>query len=168
VGHPTFLLGNFLMAHPVIPSILELAAPVAESLGLAVANAVFRTNQSPPVLRLDVRSLTQDTGLEDCERMSRAFEPVLDEAKLISEAYVLEVSSPGVSRTLESDRDFISFKGFPVSVQADMADGGPKQWHGNLLGRDETGVKISLKGRTVKIPRAAITQVQLAEGHTEY
>jgi ribosome maturation factor RimP len=155
------------MSHPVIPSILELAAPVAAALELAVVNAVFRTNQSPPVLRLDVRSLTQDTGLEDCARMSRAFEPVLDEAKLIPEAYVLEVSSPGVSRSLETDRDFISFKGFPVSVQADAADGGQQQWHGNLLGRDETVVKISLKGRTVKIPRAVITQVQLAEGQAE-
>jgi ribosome maturation factor RimP len=152
------------MAHPVIPSILDLAAPVAESIGLAVVNAVFRTNQSPPVLRLDVRNLTQDTGLADCERMSRAFEPVLDESKLIPEAYVLEVSSPGLSRTLESDRDFISFKGFPVLVQADTADGGQQQWHGNLLGRDETVVKISLKGRTIKIPREPITQVQLVEG----
>jgi ribosome maturation factor RimP len=152
------------MAHPVIPSILDLAAPVAESIGLAVVNAVFRTNQSPPVLRLDVRNLTQDTGLADCERMSRAFEPVLDESKLIPEAYVLEVSSPGLSRTLESDRDFISFKGFPVLVQADTADGGQQQWQGNLLGRDETVVKISLKGRTIKIPREPITQVQLVEG----
>ncbi len=156
------------MAHPVIPSILELAAPVAEALGLAVVDAVFRTNQSPPVLRLDVRNLTADTGLEDCASMSRAFEPVLDEAQLIPDAYVLEVSSPGLSRSLETDRDFISFKGFPVSVETDGADGGQKQWHGNLLGRDETVVKISLKGRTVKIPRSAITQVQLAEGQTEY
>jgi ribosome maturation factor RimP len=156
------------MAHPVIPSILELAAPVAESLGLAVVNAVFRTNQSPPVLRLDVRNLTQDTGLEDCAQMSRAFDPVLDESKLIPDAYVLEVSSPGVSRLLESDRDFISFKGFPVSVETDGADGGQKQWHGNLLERDETMVRISLKGRKVKIPRTTIIQVQLAEGQTEY
>jgi ribosome maturation factor RimP len=164
---PLFLLGNFLMAHPVIPQILELAAPVAASLGLTVVHAVFRTNQSPPVLRLDVQSLTQDTGLEDCAQMSRAFEPVLDEANLIPDAYVLEVSSPGVSRQLQSDRDFISFKGFPVAVEGTEADGRQQQWHGNLLGRDETLVTISLKGRTVKIPRDRITQVQLVDGQTE-
>ncbi|MBE9029653.1 ribosome maturation factor RimP [filamentous cyanobacterium LEGE 11480] len=155
------------MAHPVIPHVLTIAAPVAASLGLAVENAVFRTNQSPPVLRLDVRSLTADTGLEDCERMSRAFEPVLDESELFPDAYVLEVSSPGVSRLLESDRDFISFKGFPVSVQTAEDFKGQQEWHGNLMGRDDTVVKISLKGRTVKIPRDVITQVQLEEGLSE-
>jgi ribosome maturation factor RimP len=167
VGDPTFFIGKISMAHPVIPEVMAIAAPVAESLGLAVVNAVFRTNQSPPVLRLDVRSLTQDTGLDDCERMSRALEPVLDESNVIPDAYVLEVSSPGLSRLLESDRDFISFKGFPVTVAATEPVNGQQQWQGNLLGRDEAVVKLSLKGRTVKIPRAVIQQVQLAEGRAE-
>ncbi|MFM2429662.1 MAG: Ribosome maturation factor RimP [Cyanobacteriota bacterium] len=155
------------MAHPVIPEVVAIAAPVAASLGLEVVNAVFRTNQSPPVLRLDVRSLTQDTGLDDCERMSRALEPVLDESNVIPDAYVLEVSSPGLSRQLESDRDFISFKGFPVTVEAHAPVNGQQQWQGNLLGRDEMVVKLSLKGRTVKIPRDQIRLVQLAEGRAE-
>lgn len=155
------------MAHPVIPQVLELAAPVAKSLDLEVVNAVFRTNQSPPVLQLDVRSLTKDTGLDDCEQMSRAFEPVLDESALFPDAYVLEVSSPGLSTTLASDRDFVSFKGFPVSVHTSAAYKGQQAWYGNLVGRDDTTVKLSLKGRTINIPRELITQVQLEEGAAE-
>jgi ribosome maturation factor RimP len=72
------------MTHPLIPQILELAAPVAERLGLEVVDVVFQTNQSPPVLRLDVRNLHhEDTGLDDCETMSQAFEAVLDTTDLI-------------------------------------------------------------------------------------
>jgi ribosome maturation factor RimP len=151
------------MTHPVIPQVLELAAPVAEPLGLAVVAATFRTNHNPPVLQLNIRNLTQDTGLDDCERMSRALEPVLDEANLFPDAYVLEISSPGLSRTLQTDRDFISFKGFPVSIQSTDPINGKNEWHGNLLGRDDKVVSVSQKGRTISIPRDQVAQVQLED-----
>ena len=60
------------MAHPLIAPILDLATPLAATLGLEVVQAVFQTNQSPPVLRLDVRRSDRDVTLEDCEAMSRA------------------------------------------------------------------------------------------------
>jgi ribosome maturation factor RimP len=155
------------MSHPVIPNVLELAAPVAESLGLTVVNAVFRTNQSPPVLRVDVRNTTGDTGLEDCAQMSRALEMVLDAAAVLPEAYVLEISSPGISRSLESDREFISFKGFPVSVTTHEPHAGSSAWSGTLIGRDEKAVRINLKGRIVAIPRDLVARVYLEEGAGE-
>ena len=85
------------MTHPIVPHILELAAPVAHNLGLEVVSAVFRTNQNPPVLRVDIRNLTQDTGMEDCTRMSRALEAYLDDEEKpnpvgMPDNYVLEVS----------------------------------------------------------------------------
>jgi ribosome maturation factor RimP len=159
--------GHLAMAHPLIPKILELAAPVAEGLGLEVVAAVFQTNQRPPVLRVDVRNLGEDTGLADCERMSRALEPVLDEAGIIADAYVLEVSSPGVSRQLESDREFISFQGFPVTVSAVDPVEGQQEWLGNLIKRDETAVHLSLKGRAIAVPRTTITRVQLSDSQSE-
>ena len=59
------------MTHPVIPAILELAQPIARGLGLEVVDAVFQTNKRPPTLRIDIRNLQQDTGLKDCEALSR-------------------------------------------------------------------------------------------------
>lgn len=155
------------MAHPLIPQILELAAPVAEDLGLEVVAAVFHTNQRPPVLRVDVRNLSEDTGLSDCERMSRSLEPVLDAAEIIADAYVLEVSSPGIGRNLDSDREFISFKGFPVIVSATDPINGPQEWSGNLVKRDDEAVYLSLKGRAIAIPRAVVSRVQLDDRGSE-
>lgn len=150
------------MAHPLIPQILELATPVATGLGLEVVDAVFYTNQSPPVLRVDIRNPNQeDTGLEDCERMSQALEVELDAADLIPDAYVLEISSPGVSEVLTRDRDFIAFKGFPVKVVATEPYNGKTQWSGHLIRRDDQAVHLSLKGRAIAIPRPLIQAVQL-------
>lgn len=151
------------MTHPLIPQIIELATPVANALGLDVVGAVFHTNQHPPVLRVDIRNLEQDTGLDDCERMSRALEAALDAADVIPDAYVLEISSPGISRSLTTDREFISFKGFPVVVTTTEPHDGQTTWVGQLLRRDEAALYLSQKGRSVSIPRHLINKVQLAE-----
>ena len=93
------------MAHPVIPQVLEIATPLATELGLEVVDAVFQTNHSPPILRIDVRNLSQtDTSLNDCERMSIALGESLETSDTLPDAYVLEVSSPGVSKDRKSTR----------------------------------------------------------------
>jgi ribosome maturation factor RimP len=152
------------MTHPLIPQILELATPIADGLGLEVVGAVLHTHQNPPVLRLDIRNPQTDTGLSDCERMSVMFEAALDQSDLIPDAYILEVSSPGVSRTLSTDREFTSFKGFPVTVTTHAPFNGHSSWVGQLVKRDERAVYLSLKGRSVTIPRDLIDAVELTDG----
>lgn len=151
------------MAHPLIPKIIDLAKPVAEDLGLELVGAVFHTNQRPPVLRVDIRNPEHDTGLDDCERMSRALETMLDTANIIPDNYVLEVSSPGISRQLSTDREFISFKGFAVLVTTSQPYEGQLEWTGLLIRRDDTAVYLNQKGRAIAIPRSLVTRVQLDE-----
>jgi ribosome maturation factor RimP len=151
------------MTHPFIPKVIEIATPVAEELGLEIVGAIFHTNQRPPVLRVDIRNPQNDTGLNDCERMSRALEASLDAAEIIPDAYVLEISSPGISRQITTDREFISFKGFPAIVSTYPAYEGQQEWTGQLIRRDETKVYLNQKGRIVEIPRSQVTKVQLDE-----
>ena len=149
------------MTHPLIPKLIDLATPVAQDLGLEVVGAVFYTNKRPPVLRVDIRNCVRDTSLEDCERMSRLLEEKLDAVDIIPDAYVLEISSPGISRELSTDREFISFKGFSVLVKTSEPYEGQKEWRGKLISRDESGVYLNRKGRAITIPRQLVTRVQL-------
>lgn len=151
------------MAHPVIPQVIEIATPIATDLGLEVVGAVFQTNQSPPVLRVDVRNLTEtDTSLNDCERMSIALGESLEVAHILPDAYVLEVSSPGVSNQLETDRDFIVFKGFAIEVTLHTPHKGKKVWVGTLLERTENKLAISQRGRRISLPNELIESVLLS------
>jgi ribosome maturation factor RimP len=152
------------MVHPLVAPILDLASPIAHSLGLEVVGVVFHTNQNPPVLRVDIQHPERDISLDDCEQMSRALEATLDTADFIPDAYVLEVSSSGVSRVLATDREFTSFKGFPVTVTSTEPYMGHQNWTGQLIRRDEKAVHISQKGRTIAIPRELISKVQLDDG----
>ena len=151
------------MAHPVIPQVIEIATPIATSLGLEVVSAVFQTNHNPPVLRVDVRNLTEtDTSLDDCERMSVALGECIEISNVLPDAYVLEVSSPGVSEQLETDRDFIVFKGFTIEVTLHTPHKDKKVWIGTLLERTEKNLAISQRGRRIALPSELVESVQLS------
>ena len=76
--------------------------------------------------------------------------------------YTLEVSSPGVSDRLETDRDFIVFKGFAIEVTLHTAHKGKKVWVGTLLERTENKLAISQKGRRIALPRELVESAQLS------
>jgi ribosome maturation factor RimP len=95
------------------------------------------------------------------ERMSRALEAALDAAEAIPFAYALEVSSPGTSRELTTDREFSAFGGFAVQVTTTELVDNKTEWQGQLIRRDETAIYLSQKGRTVTIPRAVVGKVSL-------
>ena len=149
------------MAHPLIPQITDIANPIAAELGLEVVAVVFHTHERPPSLRIDIRNLAADTGLQDCERMSRALETALDATEVIPFAYALEVSSPGTSRELTTDREFNAFSGFVVQVTTHQPLDSKTQWQGQLIRRDETKIYLSQKGRTVEILRELVSKVSL-------
>lgn len=149
------------MSHPLIAKVTEMATPIASDLGLEVVEIAFLTNESPPVLRVEVRNRENDTSVNDCEQMSRTLEAELDLSDAIPDAYVLEVSSPGISEQLTRDREYVSFKGFPVLVMTDPPYKGKEKWQGTLNRRDETTVYINQKGKIIKIPRDIIQSVQL-------
>jgi ribosome maturation factor RimP len=151
------------MVHPCIPPLLEIANPIAESLNLEIVHAVLQTNYNPPILRIDIRSQDGSTGLDHCEQMSRALEEALEQQSFLLEAYVLEVSSPGVPEILTTDQEFISFKGFPVLLAVQTPNNGVQSYRGSLLGRDDTHITINQKGRPLKFPRQQVTQVRLVE-----
>ncbi len=156
------------MSHPLIPQILQVAEEVALPLGLEVVDVVLQTNKNPVVLRVDIRNPDQNTGLDDCERMSRSLEPTLDAIDIIPYAYVLEVSSPGAERQLQGDREFIAFRGFMVTVVGtETSEGQSKSWTGHLISRNETHVTISIKGRIMNIPRELCDRVELAKMESE-
>ena len=149
------------MTHPVVPQIIELASPLAEELNLELVDAVFQTNKTPPILRIDVRNPQGDTSLENCEQMSRILEEKLDLTEIIPGAYVLEISSPGISRILTSDRDFTAFKGFAVNIKTFAPYKNKKEWKGRLQERDETAIHLNQKGKAIAIPRELVAKVQL-------
>lgn len=97
-------------------------------------------------------------GIEDCQTLSEALAEKLDEADVVPESYILEVSSPGLDRVLKKDRDFAREMGKMVDVTLYAPLEGEKLLTGRLSAYD--GDALTLEARA-PIPREKIAQVRL-------
>ncbi|MFM7236904.1 MAG: ribosome assembly cofactor RimP [Cyanobium sp.] len=159
------------LAHPLILPITALARRVAGSAGLSVKPAWLSvkevhllTHHIPMTVQVMVeRTDGGDVTLEDCAALSAPLGEALEEAGLLESAYVLEVSSPGLGDLLETDRDFSSFRGFPVDVRLrPEGAAGTTSRSGLLLERTEEAIAINVRGRTLRLPRDAVIEVRLS------
>lgn len=100
--------------------------------------------------------------IDDCEIISRALEVKLDETDPIDEAYILEVSSPGLDRVLKKDKDFIRYRGHVVDVKLYKAINKQKEFTGELVDFSEDTVTIAIDGVNTEFERSKIAMIRLA------
>ena len=105
------------MPHPLLPDLETLASSVAAAQGFELCGIQLLTHMSPMTLEVQIRhSSGADVSLDDCAGFSGVLGDALEASTLLTEAYVLEISSPGIGDQLIEDRDFQTFRGFPVEV----------------------------------------------------
>ena len=150
------------MPHPLLPALESLACRVADTTGFRVVDAQIQTHSHPCIVLVQLR--TGDGGdvtLDDCAAFSGALGEAMEAEALLSEAYVLEISSPGLSDALVEDRDFHSFRGFPIEVRFRDSDGTESTRAGLLLERDDAFLHLNVRGRRQRIPRQDVLAVSL-------
>ena len=100
--------------------------------------------------------------VDDCELVSRALSELLDKADFIPEAYILEVSSPGLGRQLKKDKHFDKSIGEEVEIKLYKPIDKKKEWMGILTSFSADTITIELEDNTLMdIPRANIALVRL-------
>ena len=146
-------------AKNIAETVRELITPVAAELGLALWDVEFLKEGARRVLRVTIDS-DEGITIEDCERMHRAIDPVLDESDPIEDSYDLEVSSPGIERDLRTDAHIDWSVGEQVELRFFAPVGGKKTLRGVLVGRDEAGnVLLEADGEVTAYARTAIAKL---------
>lgn len=136
--------------------------PALAAAGLQLVGLQLLSHRLPLTVQLLIRRRDGgDVNLDDCAAVSAPLGDALEASGLLSGEWVLEVSSPGIGDDLRSDRDFQSFRGFPVLVRLLSASGSPSERQGLLLGRDERDVLLNVRGRRLRLPRQQVLQVRL-------
>ena len=136
----------------------ELAEPIAEELGYMLWDVEYVKEGAEMVLRITIDS-EEGIGIDDCERMHRAIDPVLDEADPIENAYRLEVSSPGIERTLTRNEHFDFCLGVEVEAKLFAPFNGMKSVRGILNDNFEDSVVIVSGGDAYEIEKKAISKI---------
>lgn len=101
-------------------------------------------------------------NVDDCELISRALSDLLDEKDYIEDAYILEVSSPGLGRPLKKDKDFERSLMSEVEVKLYRAKDGQKDYRGILKSYTKEEIIIEEDGEDISFMRSEIALIRLA------
>ena len=150
------------LPHPLLPDLTSLATATAERHGFQLVSVQMLAHLKPMTLQVQIRrSNGDDVSLDDCAGFTAPMGEAIEDAALLTEAYVLEISSPGIGDYLRSDRDFQTFRSFPVDVVHKDDEGSEQRLSGTLLERTEDHVQINIRGRVKRIPRESVISVEL-------
>ena len=138
----------------------ELALKVTEPLGLELVDVEFVKEGGEYYLRFYIDK-EGGVGINDCEAASRKISDLLDEKDPISEAYILEVSSPGLFRVLKKDKDLERSIGKTVLVKFFKAIDGEKQMRGELESFDSSGISVKVDGTSRTVNRENVAKISL-------
>jgi len=136
--------------------VAELAQPVVEQADCELVDVVYEKEGSDWFLRVYIDKPGGVT-LDDCEKISRHLNEILDEKDPIPQAYYLEVSSPGLERQLKKPRDFERALGNLVEIKLYKAVDNRKRYEGELISYD--GNVLAIKTENNEILEFKVEQI---------
>ena len=145
----------------VLECIIEWIQPKLNELSLDLYDISFKKEGADKYLRITLDKEAGGVSISDCEAVSRFLDKILEEKDPIEEAYILEVSSPGVERALKKDSDFVRFAGETVDVKLYKAALGQKTIRGKLVGLVDNEVTVECEEGVKSFNKADVAQVKI-------
>ena len=144
-------------------AVREAIEPTVCELGYSIWDVEFVKEGAAYYLRIYI-DCEAGIYIEDCEKVHRAIDPVLDEADPIDRAYYLEVSSPGLGRQIKNAEQAEKVMGQRVEARFFAPDAkGRKAVVGNLVSYGESTASIELSGETLEIEIKSIAKLCLCD-----
>jgi ribosome maturation factor RimP len=142
----------------VAEAVKDLATPIAETLGYFIWDVEYVKEGARRILRITIDN-EEGITVDDCEKMHRAIDPVLDEADPIEEAYYLEVSSPGIERDLKNEMHLYACEGWQVEVKLYAPQNGSKLFRGVLCECPEGKIVIKNGDEEIVFESSAVAKI---------
>ena len=140
--------------------VAKLAQPIVEENGCQLWDVEYVREGSEYFLRL---YLDKETGVDinDCEAISRALDPILDEKDPIEGSYHFEVCSAGLERALKRPSDFERFMGSAITVKLYRPRNGLKEIPCVLRGYEDGKVTVEAGKETITFEKSEVALVRL-------
>ena len=144
----------------ITDKVTELARPVVEEEGCTLWDVEYVREAGCWYLRIYIDK-EGGVGIDDCERISRRLDPLLDEADPIPDSYVFEVGSAGAERELKRPGDFEQFMGHEIEVKTYKPINGSKAFVGELAGYADGAVTVRVGADDMTFEKNQIALVRL-------
>ena len=144
----------------ITDKVFELSKPVVEQAGCTLWDVEYVREAGTWFLRVFIDK-EGGVSITDCETISRALDPLLDEADPIPDSYVFEVGSAGAERELKRPSDFQQFMGHEVELRLYQPVGGQKAFVGTLENYEDGNVTINVGKNSMSFTKSQIALVKL-------
>ena len=146
------------MKKSVKETVREAIAPTVSELGYRMWDITYTKIGADYHLEI---TIDKDGGIniEDCERVHRAIDPILDEADPIESFYYLDVSSPGLERELRTEEHILLSIGAAVEAKLFAAKDGAKSVTGKLVSFEDGRVVIENEVGMVELEKSEISKL---------
>ena len=141
--------------------VAEFSRPVVEQFGCQLWDVEYVREGSDYFLRLYIDKEDGVVDISDCEKISRAVDPILDEKDPIAESYHFEVCSAGLERALKRPGDFERFMGSPIMIKLYRPRNGLKELPGVLQGYEGGKVTALCGKETITFEKSEVALVRL-------
>jgi len=151
-----------MLRHEIEEKTQAILEPIVDELGFELVDVEYVKEGQDWFLRAYIDK-EGGISVNDCETVSRRLEAQLDAQDFISGAYILEVSSPGLTRALKKEKDFIRNLGKPVEVRTFKPVDGAKEFIGDLLKYDDDSIVLDVGAdgpEEITIPRSNIAVIK--------
>lgn len=138
----------------------EILEPIAEKAEVEIYDIEYVKEGSDWYLRCYIDK-PEGVNIGDCETVSRALSDELDRMDFIEDAYILEVSSPGLGRALKKDKHFEKSLGSEVDIKTYKAIDGVKDFTGVLKAYDEKTITIEEEDGERTFDKKEVASVKL-------
>lgn len=138
----------------------ELLTPTVESLGCSIWGVEFLAQGKHTKLRLYI-DREDGVSVDDCANVSRHVSDILDVEELISGAYTLEVSSPGMDRILFKENQFSDSVGEQVDVRLNFPFEGRRKFIGMLAGVQDSMAVVQIDEEEYLLPLENIQRARV-------
>ena len=138
----------------------ELLAPIAREAGVVIYDVEFVREAGEQYLRAYIDRRPEGVTIDDCEQVSRAFSDALDAADPIPDAYILEVSSPGLGRPLKKEKDYARNLGRMIELRLFREEAGVRMLEGTLADYDNEHVTVQAGDKTYVIEKKNIALIR--------
>ena len=162
LGHPA-RLRHCLLSNQTVSELKVLTAKSATNYGFDVTDFKIATHLKPLSIQLNIRHKNPDkkVTIDDCSILSQYIDEAIQGSSILDQPFNLEISSEGIGDFLTQEKDFQTFKGFPVEVSYQDLKKIEQQTNGLLLKRSDNDLQINQKGKIKRIPVEDVIQVRL-------
>ena len=153
-------MNDLISSSEIEKKISSIISPTIETLGYELVRIRLVPGETS-TLQIMADRRSGEIDVEDCSIISRDISVLLDVEDPINDAYILEVSSPGIDRPLTRLKDFSNWQGYEVKLETYELINGQRRFKGEIYNIEKDNITLANNGKFIELSFELISEAKL-------